>query len=413
MRIALLTLGYASTLLGFGRSVTFYTDVVPILQRHCQSCHRPGRIAPMAFRTYAETRPWAKAIKAAVLSRKMPPWFADPRYGHFANDPSLTRDEVSDLVAWADTGAPEGDPASAPPAVAWPDGGWQIRPDVVVSLPAYRVPATGVLDWAYASIPSGFGKDTWVTSIEILPDDAAVLHHAALFFRPHHRANDRDDPLRGAGSIEALYVPGFGAMNYRVHHAAKLVPADSDLIVQMHYTPKGQEVTERIRIGFAIARQKPALQFVTYSPKIPTLRNRQVFCIPAGDSNWESPPVNATFKANAELVWFLPHMHLRGKDMTYALTYPDGRSEILLRVPKYNFEWQLGYDLAAPVTVLKGTKFRAYAHYDNSADNPFNPDPTQNVYGGTHTWEEMMVPFFGIVVDARVNPRHLVSFPGE
>ena len=251
----------------------------------------------MPFLTYDATRPWAKAIKAAVLSRKTPPWFADPRYGHFANDPSLTPNEIDILARWADTGAIEGDPKDSPPPIRWPDNGWRIRPDVVISMPAYRVPAKGDLEWTYVTIPSGFTKDTWVTSVEILPGDPSVLNHAAIFFKPHKSDGKDDDPLRGAGSIEAVYVPGFGAMNYRVHDAAKLVPANADLVIQVHYTPKGQEVTELIRIGFTSGNgEKPRRRFITWSPQAPAILDSTVYSgYPNGyDPNWASPSVDGT-----------------------------------------------------------------------------------------------------------------------
>jgi hypothetical protein len=362
----------------------------------------------MSLLTYSEARPWAKAIRNAVASRKMPPWFADPQYGHFSNDPSLSQTEIDTLVNWANGGAVEGDPHDLPSPIAWPEGGWKIQPDVVVSLPPYRVPAKGVVEWTYVTVPSGFAKDTWITSIEILPSDPSVVHHAGLFLTRHAARSF----FRGAAAA-AVYVPGFRAMDYRVHHAAQLFPAHSDLVVQLHYTPNGKEVTEITRIGFTLAKDPPRRRFITYSPQTPSILNREIFRIPPGDRNWKSPPVEGVFQVDAELVWFLPHMHLRGKDMTYSLTYPDGKPEIVLSVPKYDFEWQLGYDAATPIRVTKGTRLHVDAHYDNSANNRGNPDPTLDVYGGTQTWEEMMVPFFGVVVDSRVNPRKVMALPGQ
>jgi hypothetical protein len=338
----------------------------------------------------------------------MPPWFADPRYGHFANDPSLAQTEIDTLVNWVNDGAPEGDPRDIPPPVQWPEGGWQIQPDAVVSLPAYRVPAKGIVDWIYVTVPSGFAKDTWVTSIEVLPGDASVLHHAGVFVRPHTEAND---PLDGIGAAVAVYVPGFRAMDYRVHHAAQLIPAHTDLVIQLHYTPNGKDVTDVTRIGFTLAKEPPRRRFIAYSPQTPAIADRKLFRIPAGDPNWKSPPVDGVFHVNAELVWFLPHMHLRGKDMTYSLKYPGKKPEIILSVPKYDFAWQIGYDAASPIRVTKGTRLHVDAHYDNSANNAANPDPEHDVYGGTQTREEMMVPFFGVVVDAGVDPRKVMTLP--
>jgi hypothetical protein len=368
----------------------------------------------MPLLTFQDARPWAKAIRTAVASRRMPPWFADPRYGHFANDPSLSRKEIDTIVNWANGGAPEGDPSDLPPPIPWPEDGWQIQPDVVVSLPAYRVPAKGILEWTYVTVPSGFEKDTWVTSIEILPGDPSVVHHAGVFVEPHTADVRYGEPFRpdvsrddagaaaageafggerfvqalaGLGATVAVYLPGFRAMDYRVHHAAQLIPAHSDLVVQMHYTPNGKELTDTTRVGFTLAKEHPVRRFITYSPQVPAIADRKVFRIPAGDANWSSPPVDGVFQVDAELVWFMPHMHLRGKDMTYRLTYPGGKSETVLSVPKYDFAWQIGYDVASPIRVTRGTRLHVEAHYDNSANNAANPDPTRDVYGGMQTWK--------------------------
>jgi hypothetical protein len=181
----------------------------------------------------------------------------------------------------------------------------------------------------------------------------------------------------------------------------------------LHYTSNGKEVTDITRIGFTLAKEPPQQRFITYSPQPPSISDRNVFRIPAGDPNWSSPPVDGMFHVDAELVWFMPHMHLRGKDMTYSLIYPGRKPEIVLSVQKYDFAWQTGYDVALPIRVTKGTRLHVDAHYDNSVNNPANPDASQDVYGGSQTWEEMMVPFFGVVVDARVNPRKVMTLPGQ
>ena len=202
-------------------------------------------------------------------------------------------------------------------------------------------------------------------------------------------------------------------MDYRVHRAAQLIRAHADLVVQLHYTPNGTEIADITRIGFTLAKEPPQRRFITYSPQPPAILDRNIFRIPAGDPNWSSPPVDGVFRVDAELVWFMPHMHLRGKDMTYSLTRPSGKSEIVLSVPRYDFAWQTGYDVASPIPVSRGTRIHVEAHYDNSVNNRANPDASRDVYGGTQTWEEMMVPFFGVVVDARVDPRKVMTLPGQ
>src|SRR5438093_2659469 len=166
-------------------AVTFTKDVLRILQRNCQVCHRAGQIAPMSLVTYKDARPWAKAIKAAVTMRKMPPWFADQKYGHFTNDRSLKQNEIDILAKWVDGGAAEGNPKDAPPPVEWPADGWAIRPEVVVELPPHDVPAKGILEWELIALPSPFKSDTWVTSMEILLVDPAVVHHICFSFEKH------------------------------------------------------------------------------------------------------------------------------------------------------------------------------------------------------------------------------------
>ena len=424
-------------------AVTFTKNVLPILQKNCQACHRPGEIAPMSFLTYESTRPWAKAIKSAVVTRKMPPWFADSQHGRFANDRSLTAADIETLSRWADDGAPMGSPADAPAPKQWADG-WQTTPDHIVTIPSYTVPARGTVEWGYVVVPSGFTQDTWVTSIEIRPENRESVHHVVSYVQPHSASVPRgvfiwDQKTRDANGVAtpgqaflnaqmiadngqrvrtseilngepaAVYVPGGQAQDFTAHGAAKLIPANSDLVINVHYQTTGKPVTENTRIGFTIAKEPPAMRFMTFARQPRGITDPSVFRIPAGDANWSSPPVEITFNTDAALVWMMPHMHARGKDMTYRLTYPDGRSEIPLSVPRYDFNWQLGYTPQAPLKVTKGTVMRVDAHFDNSAGNRGNPDPKVDVFGGTQTWEEMMNPWFGVVFDRRVDPATLIT----
>jgi hypothetical protein len=408
---------------------TFNADVLPILERKCQTCHRPGEIAPMPLLTYQSTRPWAKAIRDAVLTGKMPPWPADPRFGHFSNDPRLTPEEIATLAAWADSGAPEGE--RTPHESATWTGGWKIRPDVVVTLPEFSVPAKGVVELTDVIVPTGFTKDTWVTSIEIRPGNRAVTHHVILEIVAHGpdhqhgvwhadaRKRDADgaavkriprsDRLRDIAGVEAVYVPGAAPADYRLHDAAKLIPAGAELLVQMHYTPKGAAAVDRTEIGFTLAREEPKRRFITVNPT--ALRDAAHFRIPPGDPDWETR-TEVIFNQDAQLVWFLPHMHLRGKDMTYRLIDPGGESRTLLRV-KWDFDWQFAYDAAAPIAVAKGTRLEVTAHFDNSRNNRLNPNPDRQVFWGDQTWEEMMVPWFGIVVPKDADPEKVVGYPRE
>jgi hypothetical protein len=418
--------------------VTFSKDVLPILQKNCQSCHRPGQVAPMSLLTYEDARPWARAIKLKTMSREMPPWFADPRYGEFANARRLSESEIDTIAKWVDGGAEPGDPADAPPPVEWPGDGWEIEPDIIVNGPEFPVPAQGWVEWTYVTIPGGFTKDTWVTSIEVRPSEPSVTHHICVSITPHApdvkynvpeweqktRDESGSEPPKPKGFVtrrtlsrwtqaakmngnEACFVPGVSAADFRPFNAAKLIPAGSDIVFTLHYTPKGKAVVDRPRIGFTLAKEPPKRRYVMYNTH--PRRDAEVFRIPPYEPNWQAPYSKSLFTKDAELVWLMPHMHLRGKDMTYRLDYPDGRSEIVLSVPRYDFNWQLGYVLAKPIRVPKGTTLHVEAHYDNSPGNRFNPDPSKTVYWGDQNWEEMMSPFFGVVLDMSIDPKKVIK----
>ena len=418
--------------------VTFNKQVLPILQRNCQSCHRPGQIAPMSFLTYQSVRPWAKAMKAAVTSKKMPPWNADPKYGHFGNDRSLKQSDIDLIAKWADSGALEGDAKDRPAPIEWPADGWQIKPDMIVGGAPFTVPAkpkNNVIEWTNIVMPGKFEKDTWITSIEVRPSEPSVTHHICLQFLPHRaditygvpqwvdkprdesgteisegdkrRGNFFTENLRGAGPLEVCYLPGIQAADYRPFGAGKLIPAGTDIIWQVHYTPNGKEVVDHPQVGFTVAKEPPVRQYVSLQAVGPT--DTKHFAIPAGDPSWLAPPGEGTFAEDAELVWLSPHMHLRGKDFKFTLIYPDGKTDTILSVPHYDFNWQLGYDVAQPIKVPKGTKLLTESHFDNSPNNKFNPDPTRTVYYGNMTWEEMDTGFFGVIIDKKVNPKKIVK----
>ncbi len=417
--------------------VTFNKDVLPVLQKNCQGCHRPGQIAPMSFLTYESARPWAKAMKAAVLSKQMPPWGADPGVGHFTNDRSLKQSELDIIAKWADSGAPQGDPKDAPAPIQWSTDGWQIKPDVVVQGPRLDVPASGIIEWKWVVIPSPFKEDTWVNSIEIRPSNVAVTHHTCLALGPHkpetvygkviwqNKPRDANGDeidqrkgragsavgvpkgpapppdtvagvLAGTNGIEECYEPGRPPADYRPYHAAKLIPAGTDIAINYHFTPIGTPVTgANIAIGFTLAKEPPQFRYLALSASAPQDHAR--FAIPPNDPNWESPPADVEFTRDVTLVGLMPHMHLRGKQMSFELTYPDGRKEMVLNVPHYDFNWQIWYDTW--VKIPKGTKMHVVAHFDNSANNKFNPNPNKTVYYGDMTWDEMMAPAYGLVVE--------------
>ena len=431
-------LTFTGVALAAAAPVTFNRDVLPVLQKNCQSCHRPGQIAPMSFLSYESTRPWAKAMKVAVVTKKMPPWFADAQFSHFANDRSLKQSDIDILAQWVDSGAPEGDAKDAPAPVKWPADGWDIQPDLIVKGPETAVPAhpkNNVIEWSYITVPSGITQDTWITSMQIRPSEPSVTHHMCVYFKPHTADVEYNKPVwydrprdengaalvsaagingrgipesitAGSNGIEGCYVPGQMTQDYRVHGAAKLVKAGTDIVFQVHYTPVGKDTIDRPRIGFTVAKAEPQRVYLSFGITSPN--DPKSFAIPPNTPNWESPPAEAVFNQDVALVWMFPHMHVRGKEMTYQLVYPDGRKETVLSVPRYDFNWQLGYDLAQPIHVPKGTKLVVTAHYDNSVNNKFNPDPNKTVYYGDMTWEEMMFPFFSVVVDKGVDTKRVI-----
>jgi hypothetical protein len=383
---------------------TFNQDVLPILQQRCQTCHRSGEVAPMSLRTYEETRPWASAIKESVLLKRMPPWFADPHASKaFSNDRSLSRQEIQTIVAWVDAGAPEGDPATQPKPVEFVDG-WNIgEPDIVFEMQQeFPVPAEGVVDYNYLVIPTGFTEDKWVERAEIRPGDRAVLHHVIVFVRPpdstymseakageffvpekyderKEKRNDKREFLIGfaPGTVPEKLEPG----------QAKLIPAGSDFVLQLHYTPNGKATTDKSYFGLVFADEPPQERVTTLAV------STRDFVIPAGAANHR---VDAEMKVKNEmtLTALLPHMHLRGKAFEYRVVFPDGRKETLLTVPRYDFSWQLSYYLEEPLLLPKGSKLECTAWYDNSPNNPANPDPSKEVRYGDQSWEEMMFGFF-------------------
>jgi hypothetical protein len=385
----------------------FYKDVLPILQKHCQECHRPGEIAPMPFLTYAETRPWAKSIRQEVTARKMPPWFADPAYGHFANDRSLSQLEIDTLAAWVIAGARSGDPTDAPPPRDWPSG-WNIgTPDAVVEMPvAFSIPAKGAIDYQYLILPTHFTEDRWIQKVEVRPSNRSTVHHAVVYIRePGSKWLEREPreatfsvPLAKGfttSDILMVYTPGNSFDEWKPG-IAKRIKAGSDLVLQMHYTANGKATEDRTRIGVVFAQEPPKQAVLSLQ------MSNDRFVIPPGDSNYRAQ-VSGTLPNDALLIGMFPHMHLRGKAFEYLIAGPSGHVETLLKVNHYDFQWQLNYRLAEPKLIKAGTRLTWIGYFDNSPNNPGNPDPTAEVRYGEQSWEEMMIGFFDVVVDAGID----------
>ncbi|HZT31700.1 MAG TPA: thiol-disulfide isomerase [Bryobacteraceae bacterium] len=409
------------------REVTFSRDVAPILYQHCVSCHHPNDIAPMSLLTYKEARPWAAAIKEAVLLRKMPPWKADPHYGKWSNDPSLSAAEIETVRAWADGGKLEGDPKEMPKAPVFVDG-WKIgRPDVVVSIPEHKLEAKGPDEYSYIVVPTNFTEDRWVVAAELRPGNRKIVHHAHVFVVEEDqpaKAGGAKDPAaeygrwlrirqgtlsfirpdapviddgcaiddNGAfpgskqsdlGSLISSYLPGREPDVYPAG-TARLIRAGAKLNFQIHYSrATGKTETDATSVGLIFAKEPPK----QIARRIDL--SNHMFLIPAGEPNQEVTECH-TFRKDMYITSLTPHMHLRGKAMRMEVTYPDGRKETLLNVPHYDFNWQITYRAAKPIFIPKGTRLKIIAHFDNSPNNPMNPDPTRVVRWGAASETEMM-----------------------
>ena len=368
----------------------------------------------MPFLTYRETRPWAKAIREAVLLKKMPPWFAEPGYGPFSNDRSLSKEEIDTLVRWVEAGAPEGNPRDAPPPRRWISG-WNIaQPDAVLGMPApFSLPASGAVDYQYIVVPTGFKEGKWVRMAELRPGNRAVVHHAVVYIREPGSAwlrdakpgipyvppgrTPRERLLNGTTTSDILlvYSPGNVPEDWP-QGFAKFIPAGSDLVFQMHYTSKGHATSDQTRIGLVFSRARPT---------------RRVITLQLGDDRFVIPPDDPDYRVAAWgtlpndclLLSFFPHMHLRGESFAYDIVESGGRRRTLVEVKPYNFYWQLSYRLAQPLPLKAGTKLECTAHFDNSRRNPNNPDAEESVRFGPQSWEEMMIGFFDVAIDPNMD----------
>jgi hypothetical protein len=383
---------------------TYTKDVAPILFKNCTSCHRPGEIAPMSLLTYDDVRPHAKDIRDEVSEGHMPPWHASAPHGTFLNERGLTDDERKTLVAWANGGAPRGNPKDMPPAPTYSDG-WSIgKPDAVFEMQeSYKVPAEGVIEYEYFYIPTNFTEPKWIQAIELRPGNREVVHHALAFYRakpdiqraPVLRPNreqsalppraksglrpQRDDGV--PGRILATYAPGTNPQVFRPGTAVRLEPGGV-IELQMHYTANGEAGTDRTKIGFVFSKD-PSPREVRVSHFM-----NGTLMLPAG-----APDVRVdadiSFVADATVWGIFPHTHVRGKKWEYVLELPDGTKKTVLSVPRYDFNWQTYYMFTEPLQVPKGARLVSSAWYDNSAANKSNPDPKVDVKWGDQTWEEM------------------------
>lgn len=419
--------------------VTFSKDVAPIVYEHCAECHRPHDIGPFSVLTYKEVLPWTESIREKVAAREMPPWHADSRFGEFLNDRRLSKEDIETIVTWVAQGAKEGDPKDLPqPPKFFP--GWKMgKPDYVLAMSEdYTIEAHAPDSYVYVTFPTRFKEDRWVQAAEILPGNREIVHHViahvltpealsggtkrvnaefpqadaepSIFYKEGSLSRVKmsapviDDGANapnggslfkgrtGDGAAEysvllASYAPGKGPDVYPPG-TAKLIPAGSTIILQIHYSSfhGAIETPQRDRtiVGLIFAKEPPARRAMTF-----TVPNH-FFKIPAGAANHKVTAAY-TFDREVQLISYMPHMHLRGKDMKYEVVFPDGRRETLLWVPKFEFNWQTVYRLKNPMMIPKGSKIIVTAHFDNSARNKHNPDPTKVVRWGDPSYDEMMI----------------------
>lgn len=378
-----------------GQAVTFNRDVLPILQEHCQDCHRPGganlggMVAPMSFITYEETRQWASVIKWSVQSRSMPPWHASPeQHGVFANERVLSEEEIGILSLWADTGAPRGNPADAPRPVAFPDtSGWSFEPDLIIRMPEPYLVRDNVgdeyIDFDVVITEDILPEPRWVKAVEIRPGSSAVHHIIA-------------PPLGGIapGTENLAFPPGY----------ARLLWPGATVTFQMHYNKlpgPGTAVLDQSEIGVQFYEEGEEINYFVETESMGMFS----FIIPPGEPNYSSS-ISYTLEDDMQILWLTPHMHLRGKSARYVAVFPDGREQLLLHIPRYDFDWQHSYIFKEPVLAPKGTRVELTMWWDNSAGNPDNPDPDSWVFWGRPTTSEMG---FGWMTMVPATPRHLVA----
>ena len=379
---------------------TFSKDVAPILYENCVSCHRPNHLAPMSLMHYDDARPWARALKTKVLAREMPPWGAAEGIRKYKNDASLSQAEIDTIVAWADGGAPRGSDADLPEPPQFVEG-WSIgEPDLIFTmLEPLEVPADGTVPYVYMTVPTNLTEDTWISAHEFRPGDRRVLHHviANVLEDDGEPASAevklrRDRSRRQArGARVGGYVPNRLGTVYGEGRASRL-PAGADIEAQMHYTTIGVPVTDQSSWGVVLAKAPASELRQARGGQIAKIGLK----IPPSDGNFEVRAAK-TIEADTYLSNMMPHMHVRGKSARYTIVYPDGRREVALWVPEYDFNWQLRYELEEPLFMPKGSQLEIVFHYDNSGANRFNPDPTAEVRWGDQTWEEMMLGYYGTI----------------
>ncbi len=408
---------------------TYGADVQPILEEHCVRCHQPGEVAPMSLQSFDEVRPWARSIVRQTQAGRMPPWFADAEPGVFANDSRLSEAELETLSSWVKGGAPKGLETEAPAPER--STGWRLgTPDVVLALDEpYPVPASGEIDYVFTLLDTGQNRDRWLRGVEVLPGEPSVIHHVDVMlcrrecrersplelgrpgFLPRSKITEPPEfspeaMLDGAdGDFLFSHLPGGQPMDL-APGSARLLPAGSALLVSYHYTATGEAQQDHSRIGLFFTDEPPKRRVLSL------ILDNQTIWIPAGAENYTAES-RITLGVDAELLALTPHMHFRGRASEVVATLPGGERRRLLSVPRYDFNWQITYEFAESVPLPAGTRISVFSTFDNSAANPFNPDPSSPVPWGRQSWDEMSSAFVELSVAAETDLEQLVRWPDE
>ena len=371
-----------------GGDVTYSNQIARVMQNRCVECHRPGEVAPFTLMNYEEVLGWAETIREVVNEGRMPPWSADPKVGHWANDARMSDEEKQLIDTWIENGCPQGDEKDLPEPKQYVEG-WRIpQPDQIIYMAdeAYEVPADGTVEYQYFTVDPGWKEDRWIKASEARPGNRSVVHHIIVFVQPPGSDGSQFSTRTSIGG----YAPGTLPLIAGEGRAA-FVPAGSKLVFQMHYTPNGSVQKDRSQIGVVFTDGKTVKQRLRGGMMI-----NFKFEIPPGADNHEVT-AKTKFRKDTLMLELTPHMHLRGKAFRFELEHPDGTREVLLNVPKYDFNWQLSYEFKEPKLIPKGSVLHGIAHYDNSENNLANPAPNETVRWGDQTWEEMMVGFYSSV----------------
>jgi hypothetical protein len=365
--------------------ISYSKTIAPLLEKRCVSCHREGGGAPFAMNSYQTVKGFGPMMREVIRVKRMPPWPADPHYGSFKGARSMTVAETQTLVHWIEAGAPRGsgpDPLLnvKPDLAQWKQG----PPDLIIDVPPFDIPASGTIDYQYPRLKNPLGHDAWIAAIELHPGNKQTVHHI-LTFLDDRAANPSPNGSRQGNIQVGGYAPGMSPVVF-IEGTGMYLPKEAEFVFQMHYTANGQAMTDHSQVGLYLLKEPPQ-----YAIHTGMMANYRFTILPGEPAHTEV--TQKIWDRDAIVYGLMPHAHMRGKAAKMTAYFPDGREQVLLNVPKYDFNWQTDYPFTEPLAVPKGTKFVWEMTWDNSAQNPGNPDPTKAVHWGDQTWDEMGIGF--------------------